>query len=216
VHARGPLGALAPIVARAAVVTVPLGVLRARAGEPGHLRFRPTLPSAKRSAIDGLAMGAVMKLVLRFRALPPPLDRDDVVFVHAPRAPMPTWWKLTPIDAPVLVGWAGGPAADALARLAPEAALRRAIDALARAVRVPDLGERVAAQRTFDWRHDPFARGAYAWVPAGAEGAPATLAEPVDETLFFAGEATNLPEIGTVHGALRSGERAARELLRTR
>jgi len=48
----------------------------------------------------------------------------------------------------------------------------------------------------------------------GGNGAPRALGRPVDGTLFFAGEATNGAEIGTVAGALASGRRAAREVLR--
>jgi monoamine oxidase len=64
-----------------------------------------------------------------------------------------------------------------------------------------------------DWQRDPFARGAYAYVTVGGEGAPDDLARPVDDTIFFAGEATAADgEIGTVAGALASGVRAARAL----
>ena len=61
---------------------------------------------------------------------------------------------------------------------------------------------------------DPYARGAYSYIGVGGNGAPRALARPVEGTLFFAGEATNAAEIGTVAGALSSGRRAAREVLR--
>jgi monoamine oxidase len=64
-----------------------------------------------------------------------------------------------------------------------------------------------------DWRRDPFARGAYSYVLVGGEGARETLAGPIADTLFFAGEATDTEEAGTVAGALRSGARAARQIL---
>ena len=60
------------------------------------------------------------------------------------------------------------------------------------------------------------ARGGYSYVLAGGQGARAALARPVEATLFFAGEATDAEEAGTVAGALRSGFRAAREILRSR
>jgi monoamine oxidase len=70
--------------------------------------------------------------------------------------------------------------------------------------------------RTHNWSADPFTRGAYSYATAGAEGAPNALAKSVQGTLFFAGEATADPlELGTVHGAVASGERAAKEVLRT-
>ncbi|MEZ7756223.1 FAD-dependent oxidoreductase [Microbacterium paraoxydans] len=63
------------------------------------------------------------------------------------------------------------------------------------------------------WTTDPFARGAASFTPVGVLAATrAALAQPVDDRLFFAGEATDDEAPGTVRGALRSGRRAAREL----
>ena len=64
-----------------------------------------------------------------------------------------------------------------------------------------------------DWRRDPFSRGAYSYVRVGGEGAREDLAVPIAGTLFFAGEATDPEESGTVAGALRSGQRAAQQLI---
>jgi monoamine oxidase len=83
VHATSPAGPVPPLRARALLVTVPVAVLQARPGQPGALRFRPALPVDKRAAIGALAMGAVTKLVLRFERLPRPLDRPDLVLLHA-------------------------------------------------------------------------------------------------------------------------------------
>ena len=64
------------------------------------------------------------------------------------------------------------------------------------------------------WHADPFSRGAYSYVPAGALSARARLSEPVEDTLYFAGEATDLAGYGgTVHGAIASGRRAAGQIL---
>ena len=67
---------------------------------------------------------------------------------------------------------------------------------------------------THDWQSDPFSRGAYSYAAVGGSTAHARLAAPVDGTLFFAGEATSGDETGTVAGAIDSGRRAAREVLR--
>ena len=64
-----------------------------------------------------------------------------------------------------------------------------------------------------DWRHDPFSRGAYSYVPVNGLAAQQILSQPIDKRLFFAGEATSLGHIGTVHGAIQSGQRAAQEVL---
>ncbi|HEY3122226.1 MAG TPA: FAD-dependent oxidoreductase, partial [Vicinamibacteria bacterium] len=92
----------------------------------------------------------------------------------------------------------------------------RALAGLARMLQVPRsrLDSVVEAWRTHDWRHDPYSRGAYSYVGVGGLPAQRALARPVDHTLFFAGEVTEPDEMGTVAGAISSGRRAARALLR--
>jgi monoamine oxidase len=64
-----------------------------------------------------------------------------------------------------------------------------------------------------DWQADPYARGGYSYVRVGGTSAREELAQPLEGTLYFAGEATDVEQSGTVGGALASGQRAARELL---
>src|SRR5205085_7453692 len=72
----------------------------------------------------------------------------------------------------------------------------------------------LAGAYAHDWMQDTRARGGYSYVLVGGEGAREELATPLDDTIFFAGEATDSEEAGTVAGALRSGIRAAREAMR--
>jgi monoamine oxidase len=214
VRARGAAGGLLPPVrGRRAVVTLPLGVLRAR-----DVRFRQAL-APKRRAVATLGMGPVVKIVLRFRGRPgASLGRDRLVFLHVPGAAVPVWWTLAPVDAPLLVGWAGGPDADRLALKARGAVLRAALASVARGLGTDPraLEADLDGAEVIDWTADPFARGGYAVFPVGSAGASEALAEPVEDTLFFAGEATaGETDAGTVEGALRTGERAAREVLAT-
>jgi len=203
-----------------AIVTLPLGVLQRRAGDSGTVRFSPPLRS-KSAALRLLASGSIVKLMLRFRT--PFWEQIDhgryrgAGFFHAPGAPVPTFWTSGPASAPLLVAWVGGPRARRLAR-GSQAALLRA--ALASLQGIFGHGVDVAAELLgfyyHDWEHDPYARGAYSYVRVGGSSARAALAEPLAETLFFAGEATDTDnESGTVTGALHSGLRAAGELLRT-
>jgi monoamine oxidase len=205
---RSPLGKRLPAIrARAVVITLPLGVLQAR-----DVLFAPRLPAAKTGAISALAMGPVVKIVLRFRRV---FFSDRLSFVHAPGARVPTWWRPLPFEAPVLVGWAGGLAAEKLSFLDEREVLETGLSSLARTLAVPRrlIDTELEAWRVYDWQRDPFARGAYSWVPVGKLPAQRTLAEPVDDTLFFAGEATHFAGYsGTVHGAIESGERAAIEV----
>ncbi len=82
----------------------------------------------------------------------------------------------------------------------------------ARAQRLPAL----SGYRITRWQADPFARGSYSYLARGARlDQRRDLAAPVGQTLFFAGEATNSDHPSTVHGALLSGQRAAREVAGT-
>jgi monoamine oxidase len=79
---------------------------------------------------------------------------------------------------------------------------------------LPD--ERVAAElisaHTHDWAGDPFALGGYSYVPVGALDVPRAMTAPEQDTLFFAGEHI-AGHWGTVHAAIRSGLRAAEQVL---
>lgn len=106
--------------------------------------------------------------------------------------------------------------AGALASLPAAGALLAACSGDGRAPRVA-VTDPDAMVRT-RWGDDPFARGAYSYVPLGAGDGAAVrraLGAPVDERLFFAGEATSVDAPATVHGAIASGRRAAGELLAT-
>src|SRR5207253_586760 len=63
------------------------------------------------------------------------------------------------------------------------------------------------------WARDPFARGAYSHALPGHAADRAVLAAPVDNRLFFAGEATSPNFFSTAHGAYLSGLTAAEAAL---
>ncbi|HXJ22286.1 MAG TPA: FAD-dependent oxidoreductase [Polyangia bacterium] len=215
-------GALPPLRARAALVTVSLGVLKARPPAAGAISFTPALPPAKRRAIARLAIGEVVKVVARFRsrlgsgvfaAVP-----ADATFMRLSGAPVPTWWVAAPLPSNCLVGWTAGPAADRLRARGADAVVPAALRGLAAAVGAPAraLAADLEDVRVFDWASDPFARGAYSWVPVGGLDAPAALATPVGDRLYFAGEASDVGgDPGTVHGALATGTRAAHQIHRS-
>ena len=211
----------ARVRARAVVNTVPLGVLA-----HGDVRFDPEPPSL-RAALAGLAMGAAFRVVIASRE---PLWTGtraaargrlgaQTSFLHlAPDTPFPVWWPPSPAQAPQLTGWCGGPQARALAGrpLGEVRAVALASLAAGLGTNARRLAARVTGAWTHDWTRDPFARGAYSYTRVGGGSAAKRLARPVDRTLFFAGEATDDERSGTVEGALRSGERAARSVLRAR
>ena len=76
------------------------------------------------------------------------------------------------------------------------------------------MEQQLAATYTHNWRDDPYSCGSYSYVPAGGLDASAAMTEPEAGTLFFAGEHTDTSgHWGTVHAALRTGLRAARQVL---
>ena len=184
------------------IVTLPLGVLQS-----GPLRF-----PQKRSALRKLASGPVVRVALRFDTPFWEKRARGVAFFHSPAAPFPTFWTPLPMRAPLLTCWAGGPKA---ARLTGSSRARLVDAALASVESVFGKGIRAefAAAYAQDWMHDPHSRGGYSYVLVGGEDAREELATPLDDTIFFAGEATDSEEAGTVAGALRSGIRAARQAI---
>jgi monoamine oxidase len=202
--------------ARAALVTLPIGVLR-HGGSDGAVVFDPDLPSRKIEALQHIEMGHVVKVVLWFRNafwehLRGGRYRDGSFF-RCMGQPFPTYWTQFPQRNGSIVAWVGGPKAVALRDTPREELIERALDGFGSM-----FGELALARREFeagfmhDWGRDPFARGAYSFVAVGVDRARVALGAPVDDTLFFAGEATsNDGQGGTVNGALQTGERAARE-----
>jgi len=187
--------------ARHAIITLPLALLQADV-----VAFDPPLPQAKRTAINALRMAPAMKLLLRFEER---FWDAEMTFLTG-RDPVPVWWTIRH-DAPLLTGFITGPRAARLAAHGPENALEQGMAALTAIF--GDTPRRLfAAGEVVDWAADEWARGGYSSVPPGAYGQRQVLAQSVG-ALHFAGEATvfaNNP--ATVHGALHSGARAAREI----
>ena len=196
----------ARIRAKALVITIPIGVWKG-----GAIRFDPPLREKER-AVAQIESGHVVKIAFVFR------ERwwDDINFLHTSDRFMPTWWTSAPVRSPILTGWAGGHAADALLAEGTEAMIDRTLDRMAAAFDVPrrKIDALLVAAHTHDWQADPFSRGAYSYAAVGGSDAHAVLARPVRKTLYFAGEATSGDQTGTVAGAIESGFRAARQVLR--
>jgi monoamine oxidase len=227
VRSTAPSGRRRPLLAaRAAIIAVPLGVLQAVPPERGAIRFEPPI-RAKAAALEQLVMGDVVRVVFRFRRRfwtedafahrRHAADLDQLGFLHTADDKFSTWWSAYPDTAPVLVAWCGGPAARELSGSGTNAVRERALRGLAESIGMSSerLQREVAEAWTHDWINDPFARGVYSYQSVGGEHAPRDLSRPIGGTLFFAGEAADASgSTGTVHGALASGARAARQVLR--
>lgn len=198
----------APLVAGAAVVTVPVGVLHA-----GTIAFDPPLPDRHREALGRLRMNAFEKVVLRF----PERFWDDDVYAVRQLGPSGRWWHswydLTRIDGePTLLTFAAGPTGQAIRGWSVERVAESVLDQLRRL-----YGERVGAPTSVvvtAWQDDPWALGSYAHMLPGSTTADHDdLAEPIDGVLHLAGEATWTDDPATVSAALYSGHRAAERIL---
>ena len=128
----------------------------------------------------------------------------------------PVWWTAHPWETRTLTGWIGGPRSAAFEQCTREQVGDLACGALAKIFSLPlsYLRAQLIGCATHDWQADPLSCGAYSYVPAGALEAVLKMATPVEETLYFAGEHTDVTgHWGTVHAAMRSGMRAAAQML---
>jgi monoamine oxidase len=172
-------------------------------------------------------MGSVIKVLMRFRERfweeharpgvehqPGNLVRLD--FLLAPAEEFPIWWTTYPIYAPVLTAWAAGPAAERLASLEADALVDRALESLGRMFGMSRSRFEVLLDgwHFHNWQTDPFSRGAYSYIGVDGIAAQDIMAEPVEGTLFFAGEALERHgHHAMVHGAMTTGRVAARQVL---
>ncbi len=188
------------------VVTVPLGVLKAEA-----ISFTPALPPAMRDAIAALEMGILNRTALLFDE--PFWDRDIEWIGYAGQRP--GQWSETLnlypyLGQPVLAMFNPGSFGAETEAYSDAELTSRAVEALeAMFSGVPAPVDAVSTR----WGSDPWSRGSYSYLPVGVEfDTYRDMARPVGDRLFFAGEATHSRFPSTVHGALLSGRRAARQI----
>lgn len=194
-----------------AVVTVPLGVLQA-----GTIRFTPALPAKAVTAVRQLGSGVLNKVFLRFPNVFWDRDVDWIELITAAgQPPWAEWVNLARVTGqPVLLGFAGG----ALGRQVDGWGDQQVVASAMAAVRTmygPGVPDPLTWQIT-RWGADPLARGSYSFNALGSNPRMrTTLAKPISDRIFLAGEATERYYFGTVHGAYRSGIRAAKQVLST-
>lgn len=191
-----------------ALITLPLGVLK-----KGGVEFSPALPAEKQQSIERMAMGTLNKIVLKFPKAfwPNQLYRMSLVKENA-AATIEFWNMQKYINQPILVGLVAGKEARRLEQVA-----KTDLTALVMKDLSTMFEEAVEPSELLytKWASDPFSYGSYSFVPTGAtRGDYDILAKPVKNKLFFAGEATNKAYPATVHGALLSGEREAKNILK--
>lgn len=194
--------------AAAAVVTVPLGVLKA-----GSVVFEPPLPDAVAGPISRLGMGVFNKVFLQFPERFWAEDAYAIRLLGEPGEHWHSWYDVSAVSGrPILLTFAAGPFGRHVQDLTDEAIVADVVAAL-RGV----YGERVGAPIAHwitRWGEDPFSVGSYSHIAVGSSHHDHdALAGPVDGVLHFAGEATWGEEPATVGGAYASGRRAAERIL---
>lgn len=190
------------------IVTLPLGVLKANT-----VAFEPALPRSHQAAIAALGMGLLNKCFLRFPRAFWPTEYDWLEYLPAEPGRWVEWVSFArPTGLPILLGFNAADAARSLEALDDRAMIAGAMQTL-RTLFGADIPDPDAYQIT-RWASDPFARGSYSFNALGSTPQMRSdLAQPVQNRLFFAGEATEEGYFGTVHGAYLSGQRAARACL---
>ena len=197
--------------ARQAVVALPLGVLQAK-----KVNFQPS-PELL-GCLDALSMGPVLRLTLIFNERfwdTAKRPFGDTSFLFAENTFPAVFWTRSPSQQPSFTAWAGGPSAT---NISVETFARGALETLARVFDLSkgELEGMLVSAHLHPWEEDELSLGAYSYVRKGGLADSRALSTPVDSTLFFAGEHTDLSgHWGTVHGALRSGVRAANQILKS-
>lgn len=194
--------------ARTAVITVPLGVLKA-----GAIEFVPALPDVVAGPIERLGMGVFVKVFVQF---PRRFWPDGVYAIRQQGAAGDTWHSWYDVSAvsgqPMLLTFAGGPRGREVEAMSDEQVVASVVSSL-RQIYGDSVDEPVGSWVT-GWGSDPLSRGSYSYVAVGASHDDHdALATPVGGAVHLAGEATWSTDPATVNGALLSGHRAAERIL---
>jgi monoamine oxidase len=197
--ARGSIGA------QTAIVTLPSNIL---AEQPGL--FLPALTGKTQAAAD-LPLGLADKLFLSL-ANPEPFEVESRAFGAQDRAATGAY-HFRPFGRPQIECYFGGALAAELERGGEGAFLDFAVAELV-GLLGSDFSSQVKLLRLHCWGADRFARGSYSCALPGRADSRAALSAPVDDRLFFAGEACSSSDFSTAHGAWLTGVAAAEQAIR--
>lgn len=212
-HAEVICGQSKSFTAGKVIITVPLGVLLSESGSKGFIKFSPEVLEL-RNSFNKIGFGTVIKFFLEFKE---PFWEEimqglDFLFTDAA---IPTWWTQAPYSLPLLTGWIAGPGADRLSSMNDDDLISMGLDSLAYSFGTNNvfLQELLIAKKAVNWKTDPFAYGAYAYSTVESKEAKYILNQPIQDTLYFAGEALYEGQaLGTVEAALISAINVIKKL----
>jgi len=197
---------------RQLITTVSLGILQLAGGASGALRFLPEIPVYREAAL-AMGYGSVIKVLMEFRTRFW-TKKQETGFILSDEA-VPTWWTQYPAGNNLLTAWIASTAMRNFQTLDEVARLEACLRSLANifGVDVTFLKAELVTYSMHDWMTAPFIRGGYSYETVGSEGARARLRQPLEDTLFFAGEALyEGTALATVEAALHSGKDAAEKI----
>ncbi|MGZ3812457.1 MAG: flavin monoamine oxidase family protein [Mucilaginibacter sp.] len=205
------------------IIALPLGVLKADPSEKGAISISPSI-SSYQQAIQQMGFGSIIKILLEFKESfwenqeTTNLVGDslkEMSFLLSDEE-IPTWWTQFPGRSTVFTGWLGGLPAEKKKDLSDEELLEQSFQSLSNIFKlnIEELKGNLIAWSVANWTADPFTRGSYAYDTVEAPTARQILKEPINNTIYFAGEYLyDGPAMGTVEAALASGLEIARKLL---
>jgi monoamine oxidase len=189
--------------ADAVIVTVPTTVMAA-----GTISVRPALPVALLEAFAGLPLGANNKVFFEVTGALP--FAGTTHFLGSATTVRTASYGVRPAGQDALLAYFGGDFARELEEKGElEAFARAELAALFGADFTRQLGRAVST----GWSCDPWALGSYSIALPGKAHLRAQLSEPLQNRVFFAGEAASIEHFGTIHGAWQSAVNAAQRAL---
>lgn len=189
------------------IVTLPLGVL-----QKNIVKFSPPLPKEKLKAINQLGMGVLNKLYLRFPHQFWEKNYDWIGKISPQKGQWSEWVNLElPLKKPILLGFNAGKFGREIESWSDEKIVTDAMKNL-RQIYGNSIPQPIDYQLT-RWSQDTFTYGSYSYYATNSTpNHRRELAKPINQQIFFAGEATSLDYPATVHGAYLSGLRVSQEV----
>jgi monoamine oxidase len=193
------------VTADKVIITVSTGIL-----STGQIVFNPALPTSKKAAIEALPMGNSNYQI--FSMAEDAIDDDVPENIHYQDGDISMAIRIRPFDTPCVFTSTGGRFAWWLEKQGPQASREYFQEALVK-IFGSSIRTKLKEFKVSAWGFDPWIRGAYSSLKPGYTGMRRQLAEPVNQRLFFAGEATSLDAFNCAHGAYQSGKRAVEETI---